>query len=132
MWRAYFFLGDLLACTVTGAVAAGVVQAAVPADWFMILGMVAGMALGMAVGMVGTFVFSPLFGALEVVLPVILAAMVGGMGAGMSETMTPGIDGISWGQAMQGGAYTGMAIFAFTYFFQALTQGDVKGREGKR
>lgn len=132
MWRAYFIFGDFLACTVTGAVAAGVVQAAIPADWFMILGMVVGMVLGMAVGMVGTFVFSPLFGALEVVLPVILSAMVGGMGAGMSETMTPGVDGISWGEATQGGAYTGMAIFAFTYFFQALTQGDVKGQESKR
>lgn len=127
MWRAYFMFGDLLACALTGAAAAGLVLLAVPADWSMVLGMAAGMGLGMALGMVGIIVFTPLFGALEVALPVMLSGMAAGMGAGMSLTMGPmtGLD------AVHGGAGTGMAVFAFTYFLQAITRGEVKFRKGE-
>ncbi len=85
MWRAYFIVGDLLACALTGAAAAALVQAAVPADWFVAFGMLAGMALGMLAGAFGGFLFTPLFGAMEVMLPASLSAMVAGMGAGMAQ-----------------------------------------------
>lgn len=128
MWRAYFIIGDFLTCTITGAVAAVLVHMATPADWFMPLGMFAGMAIGMAVAMLGLFVFSPLFGALEVVLPMMLTAMAAGMGAGMSVTMESGLAEYGWREAAEGGTYTGMTVFAFTYFLQAINRGEIKFR----
>ncbi len=135
MWRAYFIIGDLLACTLTGAAAAWLVQAVVPADWFVALGMLAGMALGMLAGAIGGFLFTPLFGAMEVMLPAALSAMVAGMGAGMAQTMAQttarGSDGIGWSDATLGGALAGLACLTFTYFLQARLRGEVKTREGK-
>lgn len=135
MWRVYFIMGDLLACTLTGAAAAWATQAVVPADWFVALGMLAGMVLGTLAGMIGGFVFAPLFGGMEVMLPVSLSSMVAGMGAGMAQTM-PGamarnIGGIGWPEAVLGGALAGLACLAFTYLLQARVRGEVNIREVK-
>ncbi len=131
MWRVYFIIGDLLACTLTGAAAAWLVQAAVPADWFVGIGMLAGMGLGMLVGVIGGFLFTPLFGALEVMLPTSLSAMVAGMGAGMAQTMARSIDGISRSEAALGGALAGLARLVFTTLLQVRLRGEAKTREVK-
>lgn len=135
MWRAYFMVGDLLACALTGAAAAVLVQAAVPADWFVAFGMLAGMALGMLAGAFGGFLFTPLFGAMEVMLPASLSAMVAGMGAGMAQTMAQDasrvMDGIGWSEAALGGAVAGLACLAFTYLLQARLRGEAKIGEVK-
>jgi len=127
VWRVYFIIGDLLACTLTGAVAAWLAQAVVPADWFMALGMLIGMMLGMLAGVIGGFLFTPLFGAMEVMLPTSLSGMVAGMGAGMAQTMS--IDGIIWSEALLGGALAGLVCLAYTYLLQAKLHGEVKRRE---
>ena len=128
MWRVYFIIGDLLACTLTGAAAAWMTQAVVPADWFVVLGMLAGMVLGALAGTIGGFVFAPLFGGMEVMLPVSLSAMVAGMGAGMAHTMARNIGGIGWSEAVLGGVLAGLACLAFTYLLQARVRGDVNIR----
>ena len=84
--RAYFVLGDLLACAVAGAAAGWLVQLAVPGDWFAAIGMALGMVLGMLAGMGCGALFSPLFGALEVMLPAALSGMAAGMAVGMGFT----------------------------------------------
>jgi len=131
MWRVYFITGDILACTLTGAVAAWLAQAVVPADWFMAFGMLIGMLLGMLAGVIGGFLFTPIFGAMEVMLPASLSAMVAGMGAGMAQTMPRSMDGISWSEAVLGGALAGLTCLAYTYVLQARLRGEVTIREGK-
>ena len=131
MWRIYFIVGDLLTVTLTGAAAAWLTQALVPADLFVAFGMLAGMVLGMLAGLTGTFLFTRLFGGLEVMLPAALSAMVAGMGAGMAETMTRRVDGISGSEAALGGVLAGLACLAFVYLLQARLRGDVMDRAVK-
>ncbi len=127
MWRVYFVIGDLLACTLTGAAAAWLAHAMVSADWFVALGMLAGMALGMLAGVIGGILFTPLFGAMEVMLPASLSAMVAGVGAGMAQTMS--IDGITSSETLLGGAVAGLVCLAYTYLLQAEMHGEVNLRE---
>lgn len=129
MWRVYFVTGDLLACTLTGAAAAWLAHATISADWFVALGMLVGMALGMLAGVIGGILFTPLFGAMEVMLPASLSAMVAGMGAGMAQTMHA--EGITWSQALLGGALAGLLCLAYTYLLQAKLRGEVRCRELK-
>lgn len=131
MWRIYFIVGDLAACTVTGAGAALAVQSVIPGDWPVALGMVAGMGLGLLAGVIGALVFTPLFGALEVMLPASLSAMVAGTASGMAQTVARGSGGIGWSEAALGGALAGLACFAFTALLQAMKRGEVEIREVK-
>ena len=128
MWRAYFIVGDLLACTLAGAAAALLTQAIVPADWFVVLGMVVGMVAGVFAGIFCGILFTPLFGGMEVMLPVSLSTMVAGMAGGMAQTMARGALGIGWSEAVLGGALCGLACLAFVYILQVAVRGEAKIR----
>jgi hypothetical protein len=127
MWRVYFVIGDILACTLTGAAAAWLAHTTVSADWFMAVGILVGMGLGMLAGVIGGLLFTPLFGAMEVMLPASLSSIVAGVGAGMAQTISTG--GILLSEALLGGALAGLVCLAYTYLLQAKLHGEVKHRE---
>lgn len=120
--RLYFIVGDLLACTLTGAAAGWFAVTVIPADWVMLAGMLAGMVMGMATGLVGGILFSPFFGAMEVMLPASLSGMVAGLAVGMAHTFI-GVNAVA---ALGAGALAGFGCLAFTYFLQARLQGPVQ------
>ena len=74
--RAYFILGDLLACAATGAAAGWAAHAVVPGGWYALAGMALGMFIGFLVGLFGGVLFTPFFGSLEIAMPTGLAGMV--------------------------------------------------------
>lgn len=119
--RAYFILGDLLACAATGAAAGWAAHAVVPGGWYALAGMALGMFIGFLVGLFGGVLFTPFFGSLEIAMPTGLAGMVAGSGVGMFG----GMAGVDAATALWIGALAGLACLAFTYILQARMQGEV-------
>lgn len=120
--RPYFLLGDILACTATGAAAAWVTHALLPGGWIILAGMITGMVLGMMIGVVAGLVFQPIFGALEVALPAGLAGMAGGVAGGMLRvTVDLDVWAVLWS-----GALAGLASLAYSYIQQWRLHGAMK------
>jgi hypothetical protein len=115
-------LGDILACTATGAVAAWVTHALLPGGWIMFAGMIVGMVLGMIIGAVAGLVFQPMFGALEVALPAGLSGMMGGAVGGMLRAT---VEMGAW-TVLSSGALAGIASLAYCYIQQWRLQGIVR------
>ena len=109
--RPYFVFGDLLSCTVTGAVVAVAVAWVVGPSWNPWLAMIVGMALGMVVALPISLIFVVPFGVFEVLLPGMLVGMLAGMWAGMQMAMTaPGS-----GHSAAGGAVIGVGVLILVY-----------------
>ncbi len=122
--RAYFLLGDILACATIGAVTGLLSAAIVGEGWNIVLGMVVSMVVGMSVSLVlGFALFYWLFGAMEVMVPTTLTGMAAGMGIGMAAAMAP-IDVITGAEF---GAVIGCAILGLTYLANALISGRSAG-----
>ncbi|MEE9281120.1 MAG: hypothetical protein V3V67_13190 [Myxococcota bacterium] len=120
--RPYFVFGDVLSCTVIGAVAALAGAAAVAESWGMFLGMAVGMVVGMAAALlVGFALFFWLFGALEVMVPTMLTGMTSGMTIGMLETMRP----LAATAEITLGVLIGWVLLALTYVANARLSGKV-------
>ena len=118
--RLYFIFGDILTCTVSGAVGGWLAHTGVPGDLSMFFAMFIGMFLGMLAGMLIGFCLAPLFGAMEIMLPASLAGMVAGMMIGMGQMMLhPSPE-----DASIGGALTGLACLLLTYLLQARLRGE--------
>lgn len=121
--RLYFFLGDCLANTVTGVLAAwgGVVWSG-PDGWPMPVAMLTGMVVGMAVSLFSQVPFLLFFGAMEVMLPVMLSGMVAGMAGPMGWAVAPASDGGR--SVLLAGAAVGLAVVAYTYILNARVRGE--------
>lgn len=120
--RAYFIFGDMLACAASGAAAGWITFAFIPGGWFAIVGMTLGMVLGMLVGMAAGVVFAPFFGDFEIALPSALSGMIAGAAVGMLREVAE----IDAAAALLGGAVTGLASLAYTYFLQARLHGEAE------
>lgn len=88
--RPYFIMGDLMANTLIGGVAAVAAIILINSSWMMFIAMIVGMAAGMFISLLlGLLIFIPLFGAMEVMLPAMLSGMFSGMVVGMWAAMGP-------------------------------------------
>ena len=122
--RLYFIVGDLLACSVVGAIAAIAVSLLVGSGWNMLLAMLVGMAVGMALALPGALLFMPFFGAMEVMVPAMLSGMLAGMAVGMAETMMP--------LTLGGAAWYGAQIGFGTLVVTSLLNGWLRSQGGAR
>jgi hypothetical protein len=68
--RPYFIMGDLMANSLIGGLAAVAAMILISSSWMMFIAMIVGMAAGMFISLLlGLLIFIPLFGAMEVMLP---------------------------------------------------------------
>ncbi len=113
-------MGDVLANSIVGALAACLAAWASGSEWPMIVAMVAGMILGMFVGLVASLtVFGPLFGAMEVMVPCMLTGMI----AGMIGAMWP----LAITAAARWGIVIGLSVVIYIDVLNALLQGPQTG-----
>ncbi|MBF0191122.1 MAG: hypothetical protein HQL99_08325 [Magnetococcales bacterium] len=112
--RAYFLIGDWLACASLSAWAAWV-AGLLPSTWPMAVEMVVGMIVGMVAVMVAMPPFLVLFGALEVMVPVMLGSMI----SSMLPSMVPGLRQES-GTLLAWGAGCGLLAWGVTWMADRL------------
>ena len=120
--RFYFFLGDLLATGLSGALAAAACYTVFGPGWNMWLAMFAGMALGMAVSMAVSPVTGIWFGAFEQMLP----AMTAGMAAGMAVSMLAVHGSLGFGEALALGVALGWAALGYSIALDWGLRGEVR------
>lgn len=115
--RPYFLLGDLIATSGVGALAASVMAWLGLRSWPMLVAMPAGMVLGMVIGLVAALmILSLLFGAMEIFVSSMLSGMVAGMAGSMGV-----FDGF---RPAAVGALAGLATLILIYIANAALRGS--------
>ena len=117
----YYFVGDLVTTTTTGALTGAVCALVVQNGWNSL----AAMALGMLLSMILAFILNALLGILFGALEVMILTMTTGMVVGMIVSMQVAGE-ISFYSAVQLGAELGLGVMAFAYLTNSLLRGEVR------
>lgn len=120
--RPYFVIGDVLSCTLCGALVGVVCAALFGPAWNMWVAMLVGMALGMVLALLPALGLGALFGAMEVMVPVMLTGMV----AGMVVSMRAAMGTLSVPSGVEIGCLSGLGALAVSYLMNAVLRRRVR------